>query len=185
MSYRNIADARAYLEARMPHDAPRWLMERTAELLFRNPTWRLAEAEDVVVGQALNFVVMSEGQNMESSINFATKAKFDENPVRDSQHGKVVYWHNDHETIQCFGPLEDVLLMGGRMPDTCGEPHRIPMVQKADPERTLLEQLDEAFGDIGARDDRCPECGTIGRLGPSTLCGPGDTRYCYECCATR
>lgn len=31
--------------------------------------------------------------------------------------------------------------------------------------------------------DPCPECGTIGRSGPSTLGGPGCTRYCYECCA--
>lgn len=141
--YRNIGECREYLARRMPAQTPRWLMDRMAELLFRNPEWRLAEVADLVPGQPINFVIMDILRNMEPSINFATTATFDPELTREGEHGMYAKWHNDHEAIQCFGPIIDVLLLGDRMPDPCGEPHRIPMVKKAEPIRHLLDQMEE------------------------------------------
>ena len=152
MIHRHMNDCREYLAERMPAKSPQWLMDRMAELLFRYPEWRLAEVADLIAGQAVNFVLMDECHSIEPSISFATTATFDKVPIQADEHGLYAFWHNDNESIQCFGPLNETLLLGADLPFTSGEPHRIPMLNLADPNRTLIEQQQELLHAVRPND---------------------------------
>jgi len=187
MLHRNLADVQAYLVRRLPgRYRPEWLVAAIAELLFYNPEWRLVEEPDLFVGAEILSVEFREGDQLDRFRNgvYGFRGRMSD-PATEVRGGtNYMFWNDDRGG--CARPVGEGLLLGEAWPTTCVEmPHEVMLVKKADPGRTLLEQMVELRVQSKRFDGkRCPECGIAGRIMNRDLGHGIIVRDCMKCHAT-
>jgi hypothetical protein len=125
---RNESDVKEYLARRMPCNVPLWVVDRLHLLLVSDPELRIAEKTDLLAGSDIYLLPMAFMGNLVPKIESAAKARLD-----IPQEG---------DQVDCVRTIDELLFLNVYMPKV-RQPYYIPLVKSADPDRSLLEQLDE------------------------------------------